>query len=512
MHRVLTNRSSLFVPVAAGICAALLILVMTSKYGIGLSPDSACYLSIAENLLNGNGYAIYDLEPAVAWPPLYPTLLAAAGIFKIELAVWARVLSSLLFGLIVFITARQVLGQVSRWAFAIFAIAGTVMSLPLIHIAKHAWSEPLFVLLVILFLFRLEKSCAGHTGKDVLILAILAALACLTRYLGVTLILFYFLWLAFLKIEFKRKLYYGSLFTMVSAAPLLIWLYRNYQLTESLTGGRGEAGSDFINNVYQAVDSVSIWFLPVEIPAGARIILTGVPLILATAYYFRKNFRRINSDGIAPVLLTQGGFAALYVLCLLVASSLVAFDPVHHRLLAPIYLPLLFSLVFAADQTIADSDISQRKFKFIPGLLLLVWVGYLAYNTGIEIKTGFTDGAGEYSTTFWRESELAAFLSQNPPKGKTYSNYPDALYILSGVPASLAPRKHIYRSPNEPTPDIEKLQAEIKLLNQVNLAWFTKAKRGFLFEPNELQFSFDLTLIYEFSDGALYRVASKPPA
>ena len=504
-------RNSLLIPLASGISAALLIIIITSKYGIGVSPDSACYLSIAENLLKGNGYAIYDLEPAVAWPPLYPTLLAAAAIFKIEFEVWARVFSSLLFGLIIFITTRKVMDQVSGWALAAVAIAGTVLSFPLMHIAKYAWSEPLFVFLVILFLFRLEKSFKHHTWRDVMILSILAALACLTRYIGVTLIIFYLLWLSLSKIEFRKKAAYAFVFLAVSLTPLAIWLIRNIRLTGNLTGERGEAATTFINNFLHAGDTVSIWFFPALVPADTRIILTGVFLILAMAYYFRKSFKRIISDGFPQVLLVNGGFTIVYVLYLLVVSSLVAFDQIHHRLLAPVYIPFLISLVFAADQTVNHPDIGKSKTKFVASVLILAWVGYLAYNTGVEINTDLRDGAGGYSSTFWQESDLAEYLSQNPPLVKTYSNYPDGLYVLSGVPASMAPRKHIYRSPDEPTQDIEKLQAELQKTNNVCLAWFTSAKRGFLFEPEELQVSFDITILHEFSDGVLYKVSAKPP-
>lgn len=501
------SRSILY-SVAAALGAALIILVISSKYGIGISPDSACYISIAENVNDCNGYAIYDLEPAVAWPPLYPTLLAIGKYLNLDYKVWARVLGVFLFGLLVYMVSIQIFVRLRNPALQAAAILAVVLSTPLIHVSQFAWSESLFILLTTLFLFRIEKSYESHSWKDVFSLSLLAALACLTRYVGVTLVIFYLSWLLFLKVEFRKKLAYGSAFLVTSLAPLLVWLYRNYILTGTLTGERGDSATPFFKNVGHTADTLSTWFLPASISFDTRIVLTGVIVILAVALYVRKNLQQISKSGIPQGILLNGGFTLTYVFYLLTVSSLVAFDQINHRLLAPVYIPLLIMTVSAIDQTSNLSTTKKSSATKVSYVLALLWICNLAYNAYGKIKLGLSDGAGGYSTTYWQESKLARYLSDNPPSGKVYSNFPDALYSLSGISASMSPRKHQYRATLNSTQDLEKLETELKSFDYAYLAWFDDAKRGYLFIPESLQTTFNLTVERELDDGTLYRIST----
>ncbi len=500
------SRSKLY-SVAAAIGAALIILVISSKYGIGISPDSACYLSIAENVNNSNGYTIYDLEPAVAWPPLYPTLLAVGQYLNLDYNVWARVLGVFLFGFLVYVVSTQIIGRLRNPALQTAAILAVVLSVPLIYVSQFAWSESLFILLTTLYLFKLEKSFQSHSWKDVFSLSLLAALACLTRYVGVTLVIFYLLWLLFLKVEFRKKLVYGSAFFVVSFGPLALWLFRNYNLTGTLTGERGDSATSFFKNVGHTADTLSTWFLPTSFSFDTRIVLTGVIVILAAALYVRKNLQQMSKSGIPQFILVNGGFTLTYVFYLLTVSSLVAFDQINHRLLAPVYIPLLIMTFSAIDQTSNLSTTKKSSVTKMSYVLALLWICNLAYNAYGEIKLGLSDGAGGYSTTYWQESKLARYLSDNPPSGKVYSNFPDGLYSLSGIRASMSPRKHQYRATLNSTQDLEKLKTELKSLDYAYLAWFGDAKRGYLFTPESLQTTFNLTVEHELDDGALYRIS-----
>ncbi len=58
--------------IAAGIAGVLLCLVCTSRYGVGVSPDSANYLSAARSLLSGTGFRYCDGGIYTHWPPLFP--------------------------------------------------------------------------------------------------------------------------------------------------------------------------------------------------------------------------------------------------------------------------------------------------------------------------------------------------------------------------------------------------------------------------------------------------------
>src|SRR5438105_13261793 len=78
----------------------LLVLLATSRYGAGLSPDSAAYVSTARHLAAGKGYTLYSGEPYVDWGPLFPTVLAACGRLGLDPIPAARWVNAAVFGLI----------------------------------------------------------------------------------------------------------------------------------------------------------------------------------------------------------------------------------------------------------------------------------------------------------------------------------------------------------------------------------------------------------------------------
>jgi len=50
------------------------IILLTSRFGVGVLPDSVYYISVARHIADGTGYDGYYF---VLQPPLYPLLLAA---------------------------------------------------------------------------------------------------------------------------------------------------------------------------------------------------------------------------------------------------------------------------------------------------------------------------------------------------------------------------------------------------------------------------------------------------
>jgi hypothetical protein len=59
-----------------GLIAAGISLLATYRYGAGLSHDSVEYVAAARHIAHGAGAVTFDGSPLVAWPRLYPALLA----------------------------------------------------------------------------------------------------------------------------------------------------------------------------------------------------------------------------------------------------------------------------------------------------------------------------------------------------------------------------------------------------------------------------------------------------
>src|SRR5919109_4018476 len=76
MPSMLSKSKYWFFLSAQAVIAILLGAAATSRYGAGVASDSTKYLSVAQNLLAGNGLYDHKGAPLLSWPPLYPILLA----------------------------------------------------------------------------------------------------------------------------------------------------------------------------------------------------------------------------------------------------------------------------------------------------------------------------------------------------------------------------------------------------------------------------------------------------
>ncbi len=492
----------------AGVTAAFMVILISVKYGLAMSPDSACYLSIAENLVKGNGFAIYDFTPAVHWPPLYPLALALGGLFNFEISAWARVLNALLLGAIIFLASRWIINKVEYRPLGIVGVLAVLFSVPLFLMAKNVWSETLFILFATLFIIRLEKSFLNHKVKDVLILSTLAALACLTKYLGVALVFSYLVVLLFLRINLKQKFINAVIFSAISLTPLIFWIWRNYLVSGTLAGRRADSSTSLLKNFLLSIDSISIWFLPLKISPYIRVTIVGALITLLIIWYLRRNWDKIRNEGLQPLLLVSWGFMAVYMGCLLAISSLVAFDRIDQRFTVHIYIPFIVSLIFVIDQNLKHLTFSRNTIKNAGLVLAGLWIFYLSQYKILDIKDGLHEGAGSFSHRFWRDSKFADYLKKNQIQGKIYSNYPDAVYILRGQSAFMAPRKHFHLDPKQLAEDVKMLRAELEKVKVVYLAWFTRQGRDFLYTPEELMPFFHLEEVTVLHEGILYQISN----
>lgn len=71
----------IFLFVLSAILGTTLVLVATSTYGAGLSPDSVGYISAARQISEGNGYVDRYGQDLAVWPPLYPAALSIMDLF-----------------------------------------------------------------------------------------------------------------------------------------------------------------------------------------------------------------------------------------------------------------------------------------------------------------------------------------------------------------------------------------------------------------------------------------------
>ena len=161
------------------------ILFATHYYGVGFSPDSVYYLSLARDLKIGLG-----IEDLTISPPLYPALLALSSfILKNDPIAIAHIINAVAFGLVIFLSGVFYKIQIkSSPSLAILGSFFVLVSVPLIQIYLMAWTEPVFILFVLLYILSLDLFLKKESRTLLFLFSLCAALACLTRYIGILLI------------------------------------------------------------------------------------------------------------------------------------------------------------------------------------------------------------------------------------------------------------------------------------------------------------------------------------
>jgi len=149
-------------PVALGVAATCLVLLRQTEFGPGLSPDSVAYISLARNLVRGEGFVTFDGQ-STYWPPLFPLVLAATGALHDDMIAAAAVVNAVAFGATVFIVAVWLRRYVSPLLVA-WAGMGLALS-PAARVAAYVWSESMFVLFVVAALSSLDRFLATGTRK-----------------------------------------------------------------------------------------------------------------------------------------------------------------------------------------------------------------------------------------------------------------------------------------------------------------------------------------------------------
>lgn len=291
-------------------------LTVLAPYSPELSPDSRAYFSAAGHLLHGDGLRISIAQHAarvyVHWPPLYPMLLAVVhhltGITLSKIAAALNLAAAL--------TTLTVLARWTRPGMFILAGILFVASPAFIFVYGMAWTELLFTAFVVIFVWQGSIYERKPSAASLHCMIMAAILATLTRYAGITLIptgLFI--------IGIRRRYKDALVFLVFASTPIAIWLLRNYALTGTLTGRRAPSSTTMLENLHLTI-------------RVALTMLSPAVLVIVAAWH---RIRRADYPATLRVPLL---FAGVYLVFLIITSSLFTYDPINLRLLSPL-LPVV---------------------------------------------------------------------------------------------------------------------------------------------------------------------------
>ena len=427
------------------------ILVRTSTYGASL--DYAFnYLSAAESLAAGEGLLSPGGGQMVIFAPFFSMAMAFLSLFGLEPVDGGRFLNATAFGLLILASGLWLSRRLESRPIALGVAVAVMASLPLAHFASTLVSEPLFTLFILLALMPLESFLNRRSGAPALVLsAVFAALAALTRYIGVTLIISGVLMLLSRRnVPVRQRLKHALAFGAISSLPLAAAMARNQLASGTLFGvrteaaGQGPSGQSLFDSLGQIVVVFHEWAGPLS-PAHhwqlqlSPWLIAGLLLLLAALLLITPRPGRAS--------FVFWVFALMYLAIIAVVAPLTVSQEIDSRYLVPVYVPLLFVAAFWLDALLRGKP-SGGMSAVRWALVALALVGG-SWHIGVSVQQNLrlTAEALEsgyigksLNTAYWEDSELVAYVRANPsPAGTTryYSNDPNVLRWNAGVPGTL---------------------------------------------------------------------------
>ena len=510
---------SLLIILLLSAAGAAHILVRTATYGAGLTEDSTSLWSAALNLLAGEGLQHSRGAPLTAYAPLFPLLMAFIGWFGVEPAEGGRWVNGLAFGLVILTAGLWLRANLRSPVVAVAATGLLAVAVDFNHHFATLMTEPLFILFTLLGLMQLAAyrggGAVGRRWRPLLLAAVCAGLAAVTRYPGIVLIVAGVLLLLLPGRDGTRAARGRDafLFGAMAAVPLAAALGRNWLVSGTFTGPRRvSVGDTWTESLGKAGEVFGQWLLPIAGPdwltygllAGAAALVAVIGGILWAGW-------RRNGDGMAGgwgEVVPFAVFVPLYLVFMIVFLPAFSAGGIDSRYLLPAYAPLLLLAAFLVDRAWAVPAAGRRAAarRVVMGVILLGVLVHGAAAVGVNVERtragwefGYIDRL--YNTAYWQGLATTAYLRDNLPGVKAYSNNP---YLLWAQQPAAAPGQYQSLDYNLAAA-AESLAADTE--GRVVAWWKREGIRGHLYGYNEFGARAlpGVTVVADLADGVILR-------
>ena len=518
---------------AVSALAAAVVAARMFTSGAAWHWDSVRYLAAARSLLAGSGFVDVGAQPGYSyWPPLYPLLLAAGGLFVDPVEIPGP-LNAAAFALTIFCFGRYLWARLDSPFLRVWAPLACALSLPLAENARWAMTETIFILLVTLALIGIDEYRANGSPKALVFAAVFSALAWQTRYAGAALVVTMgLLVLSDRRRPFRERVRRSAILGAITGAPMALWLLRNYRLRGTpITTVHPETARDWREIFDGMVGHLGSW---TDFDTGPTTLAIVSSLALAAALA-RK---RLETTGRATSgrassrpnwLAVWGLFSLAYLVLVVVALRTGStWHGVQARHLTPLYVPTVAVVAGLCDRFFARTR-TGRTAAAAPGagglfpragsslrrlagpatttavMIVLSWwsvgqAGLAADAIARENSSDFT-GTG-YASPRWADSETLGAL--RPSAAAPYTNSRSAVSLYTGAHGM------------PPMPANRDLAVETvltKWLDRVpdgsRIIWFRRWEENrerFAPTPLALRVSPSLVPVGEFADGTIFEV------
>ncbi|HEV2355498.1 MAG TPA: hypothetical protein VGR89_14715 [Puia sp.] len=490
----------------AAIAGFAMIQLLCRHSGIGLSPDSIVYLSTAQNIHDHALINDFTNQPMMDFPAGYPIFLSGLIFLTGHVVTWfGPVLNGILFGTLIWF-AGWMMDRFSRpsrwykWTILIFLI----LSPCLLEVYSMIWSETVFLLLTLFFMIGCHRYFRTHSIPSLIAVSVIAGLACVTRYAGISVIAMGgLLMLCDRELPWSlRKLAHMALYGIVAVLLPALNLYRNYRVTETYTGYREKAIRSLGVNLHDAGSVLCDWM---PFFNGRYSLATAVALVFILGisgffiYRVARKPRCFSYDTIAM------SYFVTYAVFILGIASVSRFQQLDSRLLSPLFIPWLWGSTCWIPAVTKGLD---RRPKLGWAVALVVAAGCFLYGEYDTFEANWEGiayaGIPGYMEDSWQQSATMAYVKAHKAelegKGPIYSSATDGLWFLAGVPAELMPHADTQE-------DISYMMKQ----DHFTVIWFDDSVNKDLIDVNFIKKRKQLVGELHFDDGAIYFFRTPKP-
>lgn len=492
-----------------GLFAAVL-MVLATRWGIGVEADSVFFIGSARRLLETPRLSSIPWYLVSAHhAPLYPTVLGVFEWLGIDALLGARWLGAGIFAATVVtvgITFHDLFPS-SSWHACALGTFLLVTSFPVLRIFRCALTEPAFVLFYLLGFLFLARYLEGGARRYLFLGSAAASLAFLTRYVGAVMVGVAILSILGPNRRLPRtRVSDAGIFAAITCLPMCLWILRNIIVAGTAVNRVLVLHPIGEDKLRQLGVTLATWLLPELIPslrlgmAAAAYVPTAVAVLLV-----RRPASLMRTGKEVPRLLPlHGAFIPAYLGFVAISISLFdAHTPLDHRILLPVYLSGFVIFVYLIIRSIFENLESRQSLLallFLPVFMLHVLRGVTL------LVEGYTMGYG-YTSRAWRSSPILAHVRELPVDIPIYTNGPDVIYIHTGRNANWIPYSvHLTENtPNETfAQDVASMIADVTA-NEGVIVYFDKITwRWYLPEEEELLPRYPLRIATAADDGRIY--------
>lgn len=450
LNRYLTNLDS-FIFACIGFYA---IYLFTSYSGVGLSPDSLMYASAADSFQAHGNMVTFTGGPITFFPVFYPFFLGVIQFFsRVNSTEAGAMINCFLFAAVVF-TSGWIMekfishSRIYKWLILI----AIILSPALLEVYSFLWSETLFILEVLFFIIAFWKYWHTHSIKALVVVALIAAISCITRYAGITVVgTGGLLLLIDAELPVRKKIEHILLYGIISISLLSANLLLNRLTTGLSTGTREPSVTSFPQNLHYVGTVINDWGALSNKADVYAVWIASIILLALIGILAWKTFKhRINSYENIVI-----AFAVVYGLFIPLWATFSRFETINSRLYSPMFIPLLIACTSWVPDVLRDVHIKVVKYSLavvaIGAMLLFEYATYQVDYQRWDDEDGY--GVPGYSDDSWNKSEILPYLKKHKtlfkPGTPIYSDANEAVWLCTGLSSQLVPHKFFQADVNK---------------------------------------------------------------